>query len=114
MIQPTADELTETKTTSAGTENALIAGNTMTFNQTVLNLEKNAGEIIIRYVDLEDNDLKHPTYIASEVDEKGTSGTKLSTVNSARVAPKIIEGYTIHAVTEDTDLTNATGLSLQG
>ncbi|KGB15196.1 hypothetical protein KY41_02710 [Latilactobacillus sakei] len=103
----TADELTETKTTSAGTENALIAGNTMTFNQTVLNLEKNVGEIIIRYVDLEDNDLKHPTYIASEVDEKGTSGTKLSTVNSARVAPKIIEGYTIHAVTEDTDLTNA-------
>ena len=103
----TADELTETKTTSTGTENALIAGNTMTFNQTVLNLKKNVGEIIIRYVDLEDNDLKHPTYIASEVDEKGTSGTKLSTVNSARVAPKIIEGYTIHAVTEDTDLTNA-------
>lgn len=103
----TADELTETKTTSTGTENALIAGNTMTFNQTILNLKKNVGEIIIRYVDLEDNDLKHPTYIASEVDEKGTSGTKLSTVNSARVAPKIIEGYTIHAVTEDTDLTNA-------
>ncbi|EOR84287.1 hypothetical protein CUR40_01395 [Latilactobacillus sakei] len=103
----TADELTETKTTSAGTENALIAGNTMNFNQTILNLKKNIGEIIIRYVDLEDNDLSQPTYIATEVDEKGTSGTKLSTVNSARVAPKIIEGYTIHAVTEDTDLTNA-------
>lgn len=103
----TADELTETKTTSTGTENALIAGSTMDFNQTILNLKKNIGEIIIRYVDLEDNDLSQPTYIATEVDEKGTSGTKLSTVNSARVAPKVIDGYTIHAVTEDTDLTNA-------
>lgn len=103
----TADELTETKTTSTGTENVLIAGNTMNFNQTILNLKKNIGEIIIRYVDLEDNDLSQPTYIATEVDEKGTSGTKLSTVNSARVAPKVIDGYTIHAVTEDTDLTNA-------
>ncbi|MFL2081219.1 WxL domain-containing protein [Latilactobacillus sakei] len=103
----TADELTETKTTSTGTENVLIAGNTMNFNQTILNLKKNIGEIIIRYVDLEDNDLSQPTYIATEVDEKGTSGTKLSTVNSARVAPKVIDGYTIHAVTESTDLTNA-------
>jgi len=103
----TADELTETKTTSTGTENVLIAGNTMNFNQTILNLKKNIGEIIIRYVDLEDNDLSQPTYIATEVDEKGTSGTKLSTVNSARVAPKVINGYTIHAVTESTDLTNA-------
>lgn len=103
----TADELTETKTTSTGTENVLIAGNTMDFNQTILNLKKNIGEIIIRYVDLEDNDLSQPTYIATEVDEKGTSGVKLSTVNSARVAPKLIDGYTIHAVTEDADLTNA-------
>ena len=103
----TADELTETKTTSTGTENVLIAGNTMNFNQTILNLKKNIGEIIIRYVDLEDNDLSQPTYIATEVDEKGTSGTKLSTVNSERVAPKVIDGYTIHAVTESTDLTNA-------
>ncbi|KRM24414.1 hypothetical protein FC90_GL000555 [Latilactobacillus graminis DSM 20719] len=105
--QFTADQLTETKQTADGTEDVAVVDNTLPFNQTVLNLKKSDGEIIIRYVDLEDDNLSEPTYISKEVDAKGSTGQKLSTVVPERVAPKVIDGYTVYAVTEDTDLTNA-------
>lgn len=67
--------------------------------------------ITIRYVDL-DEDLSKPTTaptrIASEVHATGVIGSQLSTVVTDRVAPKLIDDYTILTVTEDSDLTRAT------
>lgn len=68
------------------------------------------GETVIRYVDL-DEDLANPdtqpTQIAPSVSAKGIPGKAFSTVNSERVAPKVIDDYTVIAVTEDEDLTAA-------
>lgn len=60
----------------------------------------------IRYVDLDDN-LASPTYISTEVSAAGKPKAALSTVISDRVAPKVLNDYTVISVTNDTDLTKA-------
>lgn len=68
------------------------------------------GETVIRYVDLDEdlaNPDKQPTQIAPSVSAKGMPGKAFSTVNAERVAPKVIDDYTVIAVTEDEDLTAA-------
>lgn len=82
----------------------------MSFNQTELNTINNIGKIIIRYVDL-DEDLSDPdnapTKIADKVEASGEAGKALSTVVSERVAPKVIDGYAVMAVSEEDDLVTA-------
>lgn len=122
----TADELTKSVTVGTVTNNEALKpdadGGKMTFNATILNLEKAVGKITIRYVDLDNlaSDINNQTWLAPSVTATGKIDTPFSTgkyadgtvVGNARVAPKLIKNagpnsnqdYTIIAVTEATEL----------
>ena len=130
----TADELTKSVTVGTVTNNEALKpdadGGKMTFNATILNLEKGVGKITIRYVDL-DEDLSHPDVnvpttstdpagskisdsvtvtgkIGKPVSEgKYADGTPVATTD--RLTPKVIAGYTITSVTETDPLSIANG-----
>lgn len=83
----------------------------VTSNTVDMPVVKTEHQITIRYVDL-DEDLSQPTsaptQIATPVTAKGLTGKALSTVlGNQKVAPKLIDGYTIYAVTEVSQLSSA-------
>lgn len=80
-------------------------------NTVDMRVTKTEHQLTIRYVAL-DEDLSQPnaepTRIASMVTAKGLTGKTLSTVlGNQKVAPKLIDGYTIYSVTEDSNLNSA-------
>ncbi|KRL61630.1 hypothetical protein FC69_GL000599 [Latilactobacillus fuchuensis DSM 14340 = JCM 11249] len=83
----------------------------VTSNTVDMTVVKTEHQLTIRYVDL-DEDLSQPTsaptQIATPVSDKGLTGKPLSSIlPGQKVAPKVIDGYTIYSVTEDADLTTA-------
>lgn len=83
----------------------------VTSNTVDMNVVQSEHQLTIRYVDL-DEDLSQPTsagtQIAAPITVTGKTGTVLSTLlPGQQVAPKVIDGYTIYAVTEDRQLNSA-------
>ncbi|MSE24043.1 BspA family leucine-rich repeat surface protein [Lactobacillus curvatus] len=83
----------------------------VTSNTVDMNVVQSEHQLTIRYVDL-DEDLSQPTsagtQIAAPITVTGKTGTALSTLlPGQQVAPKVIDGYTIYAVTEDRQLNSA-------